>query len=155
MEQVIARLHEDIDGIEKLPGSRKLAAAVTLLREDLDEFLASFSDYIAGLQKKEESARDQFDLRYRRLIGLAEEMTAFSRKRPETACNAFKLLQVNQTLQPLKEEMEPYLDVELPLAEGDGFSYSDVSLLIRSYLDTGAVYARRRYGLHYYENGKS
>ena len=154
MEQTILKLHEDLDTMETLPCNRKMAAALSGLREDLDAFLDSFAACVDGLQAKKESDRELFDLRYRRLTGLAEEMTAFARKKPEAVCNAFKLAQVNQALLPLKEEMEPYLDISLALCDGEGFSYSDVSLLLRSYLDTGAVYARRRYGLNYYENRK-
>lgn len=93
----------------------------------------------AALREKEE-----FTLHYTLLVGLADQFTALGRKRPESACNAFKAQQVNRVLLPLKALTEE--DVDLVSEEGEQ-SYSDVSLLLRGYMDLCSHYARRRYGL--------
>ena len=55
----------------------------------------------------------------------------------------------------LKEELDVCFDADLDLADEDAsLSYSDLSFLLRSYLDLSSAYARRRYGLSYEENGK-
>ena len=49
-------------------------------------------------------------------------------------------------LRPLKAQMEEDMGVTLPLADEEGGqSYSDISLILRTYLDVSAAYVR-----HYY-----
>ena len=152
IEKALGALREDIDGLTGLPGSRKFASELSDLKQDFNALLDALDD---AEQSQAEAARDVFDLRYRRLAGISEEMTALARKRPESPCNVFKLRQVNGILQPLKDELEAYQGDSLPLADEDAaLSYSDVSLLVRSYLDLSAVYAARRYSLRYYDNKK-
>ena len=94
---------------------------------------------------------EEFELRYGQLAGLAEQFSALGRKRPESCCNAFKAQQVNLVLRSLRELMEE--DIGLVSEEGDQ-SYSDVSLLIRGYMDLCAFFASRQYGRRYDFRGR-
>ncbi len=95
--------------------------------------------------------REEFELCYGQLAGLAEQFSALGRKRPESACGTFKAQQVNRVLRPLRELMEE--DMGLVSEEGEQ-SYSDVSLLIRSYMDLCAFFASREYGRRYDFRGR-
>ena len=94
---------------------------------------------------------EEFELRYGQLAGLAEQFSALGRKRPESACGTFKAQQVNRVLRSLRELMEE--DMGLVSEEGEQ-SYSDVSLLIRSYMDLCAFFASREYGRSYDFRGR-
>ena len=94
---------------------------------------------------------EEFELCYSQLAGLAEQFSALGRKRPESACGTFKAQQVNRVLRPLRELMEE--DVGLVSEEGEQ-SYSDVSLLIRGYMDLCAFFASREYGRSYDFRGR-
>ena len=94
---------------------------------------------------------EEFELCYSQLAGLAEQFSALGRKRPESACGTFKAQQVNRVLRPLRELMEE--DMGLVSEEGEQ-SYSDVSLLIRGYMDLCAFFASRQYGRRYDFRGR-
>ena len=94
---------------------------------------------------------EEFELRYGQLAGLSEQFSALGRKRPESCCNAFKAQQVNRVLRPLRDLMEE--DMGLVSEEGEQ-SYSDVSLLIRGYMDLCAFFASRQYGRRYDFRGR-
>ena len=88
-------------------------------------------------------------------MGLVDEIRPLARKQPDARCNEYKLRRVNQVLLALKEELDVCFDADLDLADEDAsLSYSDLSFLLRGYLDLSSAYARRRYGLSYEENGK-
>ena len=131
--------------------------AIAVLKTDLEEMndLSSDPECVESpveQEEEEEGEAELFDLRHSQLVGLAEEIAVLARKRPEQPCRAFKAEQVNLVLRPLKDEMEEALGMTLRLVDGDGsLSYSDVSLLLRTYLDLSAVYALRHYQLEYYE----
>ena len=142
----------DLAALRQLSSNKKLEAGLHALEIDLDRFLDACEERVTQQEEREQSARDLFDLRHRQLVGLSEELGALSRKRPEQPCRTFKAQQVNLVLRPLREEMEKELELPPDLVDEDGgHSYSDVSLLVRTYLDLSAVYARRRYDLRYYE----
>ena len=89
---------------------------------------------------------DSFRLLHRQLAGLALEFGALTARWPEQACNRFKASRVNGVLHPLKAQMEEDMGVTLPLADEEGGqSYSDISLILRTYLDVSAAYVRRYY----------
>ena len=92
---------------------------------------------------------DNLTIKYNELT--AEQFTALGHKRPESACNAFKAQQVNRVLLPLKELTEE--DMGLVSEEGEQ-SYSDVSLLLRAYMDLCSHFALRRYDLKYDIRGR-
>ena len=98
----------------------------------------------------ESSEKEEFELRLAQLAGLSEQFTALGRKRPESACGTFKAQQVNRVLLPLKERMEKDTELALSLVSEEGEqSYSDVSLLLRGFLDLCSQYALRNYGRRY------
>ena len=89
---------------------------------------------------------DAFRLRHRMLAGQALELSHLAERQPEHACDAFKARQLNLVLRPLKEQMEEDMGVPLGLVSEDGENtYSDVSLMLRIYLDVSAAYVRRHY----------
>ena len=89
---------------------------------------------------------DRFRLIHRQLAGLAVEFGTLAARRPEQACNAFKAEQLNRILRPLKEQMEEDMGVSLSLVDGDGsLSYSDVAVILRTYLDVSAAYVHRHF----------
>ena len=83
IEKALGALREDIDGLTRLPGSRKFASELSDLKQDFNALLDALDD---AEQSQAEAARDVFDLRYRRLAGISEEITALARKRPEATC---------------------------------------------------------------------
>lgn len=147
MEEAIDKVQEFVDKIREI-GSKKVLAVMPDLEEWLDNLLRASEKAIKSRELEEQTAKEHFELYHRRLAGTSEEFTALARKQPESRCNPFKLEQVNQILCPLKEELEAYLGEPLSLADGEAaLTYSDVSLLLRNYLDLSDVYAPRRYHL--------
>ena len=74
------------------------------------------------------------------LNGLALELSHLAERQPEQICDAFKAQQLNLVLRPLKKQMEKDMGVPLSLVSEDGENtYSDVSLMLRIYLDVSAA----------------
>ena len=89
---------------------------------------------------------DRFRLLHRQLAGAASEFSALASGRPEASCNAFKAQQVNRILLAIKELLGEDAGFVLPMVSETGEeNYSDVSLLLRGWLDLCADYARRHY----------
>ena len=89
---------------------------------------------------------DFFRLLHRQLAGLALEMGVLAARMPEAPCNSCKAQLLNRVLGPLKERMEEDMGVVLSLVSDEGqHTYSDVSLLLRTYLDVSAAYVQRHY----------
>ena len=131
----------------KAIGSTKLQAKLDHLEADVQAFMDAAAEAMDVWEAEELSAYELFDLHYRRLAGLAEELCALGQKRPESLCNAFKLRQVNDVLEPLQEKLGKQFRQELPLLEEtDKPSYSDVALVLRNYLDLCTFYMKKRYG---------
>ena len=143
-------------------GGVRMAVEMADIHQALNGFLEALNEEYQKQAEEEREAEDEeearratYDLHHRRLIGLAEEIRPLARKRPDSPCNAYKLQQVNEVLSLLKEELDVCFNAELPLADEDAsLSYSDVSFLLRNYLDLSAAYARRHYRLRYDETGK-
>ena len=103
----------------------------------------------------EVSEKEAFSLCYTRLAGLSEQFTDLGRKRPESVCGTFKAQQANRVLLPMKELIEKDMGPALSLVSEEGEqSYSDVSLLIRGFMDLASHVARRRYGLVFDSRGR-
>ena len=160
VKDAIAVLKTDLEEMNDLSSDPEMDRAISDLKVHLDDFLDACTENLEEQEEEEEEEEGEeepdeaelFDLRHRQLVGLAEEIAVLARKRPEQPCRAFKAEQVNLVLRPLKDEMEEALGMTLRLVDGDGsLSYSDVSLLLRTYLDLSAVYALRHYQLEYYE----
>ena len=157
IQDAIAVLKTDLEEMKGLSSDPELDRAIGGLEVHLDDFLDACVEILQEQEEEDEEETEQdagelFDLRHRQLVGLAEEIAVLARKRPEQPCRAFKTEQVNLVLRPLKDEMEEELGMTLCLVSDDGsLSYSDVSLLLRNYLDLSAAYALRHYQLKYYE----
>ena len=144
-------LEKDIEELKKL-GSKRLQAKLEHLEGDLGSFLDAVAEAMDVWDAEELSEYEEFDLLVHRLAGLAEELCALGLKRPESVCNAFKIRQVNEILQPLREKLEKQFRQKLPLLEeAEKPSYSDVALLLRNYLDLCTFYMKKRYGTTYHE----
>lgn len=161
MVQALNRLKKGLTRLSS-KGGVKVASEVFDVRKDLDDFLAALdellrksADEAEAEEDVEEGARSSFDLCLRRLMGLAEEIRPLARKRPDSRCNVYKLRKVNDVLLKMREELEICFGGPLDLAEEEAsLTYSDVSFLLRNYLDLGVAYGRWHYGLRYDENGK-
>ncbi len=151
MKKSYLLVEKDIEDLKEI-GSKKLQAKLSHLETDLCAFLDAVAEAMDAWDAEELSAYERFDLHYHRLAGLAEELCALGQKRPESVCNLFKIRQVNDVLKPLQEELEKQFRQKLPLIEEEEqYTYSDVALLLRGYLDLCTVYAQRRYGTNYHE----
>ena len=136
----------DLAALRQLSSNKKLETGLHALEVDLDRFLDACEERVTQQEEREQSARDLFDLRHRQLAGLAVELGTLAAGRPEQACNAFKAEQLNRILRPLKEQMEEDMGVSLSLVDGDGsLSYSDVAVILRTYLDVSAAYVHRHF----------
>ena len=161
MDQKLKRLKSMIKKATN-KGGVKMAVEMADINQALNDFLDALNEDFEKQAEEEREAADEeearratYDLHHRRLIGLAEEIRPLARKRPDSPCNAYKLQQVNEVLFALKEELDACFNADLALADEDAsLSYSDVSFLVRNYLDLSAAYARRHYGLFYDETGK-
>ena len=161
MDQKLKRLKAMIKKATNKGGVR-MAVEMADINQALNDFLDALNEDVQKRAEEEREAADEeearratYDLHHRRLIGLAEEIRPLARKRPDSPCNAYKLHQVNEVLSLLKEELDVCFNADLALADEEAsLSYSDVSFLVRNYLDLSAAYARRHYGLFYDETGK-
>ena len=96
---------------------------------------------------------EPFRLLHRQLASFAEQFSSLAAARPERPCGAFKAQQLNRVLSPLRSLLaEDAADCgggepdALPLVSGtEEHSYSDVLLILRSYLDVCADFASRHY----------
>lgn len=139
-------VEKDLEELKKL-GSKKLQTKLDNLEADVQGFLDAVAEAMDIWDAEELSEYEEFDLLLHRLSGLAEELCALGQKRPESLCNAFKLRQVNDVLEPLQEKLGKQFRQELPLLEEtDKPSYSDVALVLRNYLDLCTFYMKKRYG---------
>lgn len=98
-------VEKDLEELKKL-GSKRLQAKLEHLEGDLGSFLDAVAEAMDVWDAEELSEYEEFDLLVHRLAGLTEELCALSLKRPESVCNAFKIRQVNEILQPLREKLE-------------------------------------------------
>ena len=147
-------------------------APITIPAEDADRLLALGNGDAALLYlwllknggrfdrekaEREENARQRGEFlgQYRWLSGQAKEMSAQAAKRPETKCREFKAFLLNGILVRLRDTLEADMEVSLPLvSEQEEHSYSDVSLLLRSYMDLCAGYAEKHYNLQFDFQGR-
>ena len=128
----------------RMTKSEKLHIAV--LRAMLS--LNTYFDVNERVIQRHEGQRgwDRFRLLHRQLSGLASEFYALAAACPESACGVFKAQQVNRILAQMKELLGEEMGLELPLVSEKGEqSCSDVSLLLRGWLDLCAEFAWRHY----------
>ena len=89
---------------------------------------------------------DSFCLIHRQLTGFSVEFSHFADRRPEAPCKPFKARQLNRVLSQLKNLMEEDMGVPLLLvSEEEEHTYSDVMVILRTYLDVAAAFVHRHY----------
>lgn len=149
-----------VDVLEVLLKTRQQKSALSSLWESLVEW-RNASLELLGEQVEEEAAKKEateeetFRFLHRQLVGFAEKFSAFSRGRQECVCKSFKAQQVNAVLRPLQALMEADMGVPLPLvSKEEQHTYSDVSLLLCTYLGVGASYAKKHFHLDFDVSGR-
>ena len=154
------RLTSRVDALQALLKTQKQKSALSSLWESIVEWRTAYIELL-GEQVKEEAAKkeaaeeESFRFLHRQLVGFAEKFTAFARGRQECVCKAFKAQQVNAVLRPLQALMEADMGVPLPLvSEEEQHTYSDVSLLLCTYLGVGASYAKKHFHLDFDVSGR-
>ena len=157
LDSIAEQIGETLEELRSLAKSKKQAERIDYLAERLEALCAAYEDLLREKAEREENARqrEEFLGCYRWLAGQAKEMSAQAAKRPETKCREFKAFLMNGVLMRLRETLEADMEVSLPLvSEQEGHSYSDVSLLLRSYMDLCAGYAEKHYNLRFDFQGR-
>ena len=153
------RVRERLDALEETLKLKKQHAALSALREDLNEYDAG---WVAFLEEKaaeevetEETDQEVFEALHGRLVSLADGFTDFARRHAERPCGAFKARQFNAALRPLRDLLEAETGASLSLvSEEEQNTYSDVSLLLCAYLGFSASYAKKHFDLEYDARGR-
>ena len=139
----VKRNYKDLSGMRC---SKQMRETLDTLWENTQALIQTLGEALQERAEQEQDAQMLADLRRSRLMGMSEEFVPFARKRPEQSCGSFKAQQVNQVLQPLKEELEERLGLTLSLVPEDGsLTYSDVCVLLRAYQDVSASYVHKHY----------
>lgn len=149
------RLASRADALQALLKTRQQKSALSSLWENIVEWRDAYNRFLREQKEKEASEEETFRFLHRQLVGFAEKFTTLSRGRQECVCKAFKAQQVNAVLRPLQALMEADMGVPLPLvSEEEQHTYSDVSLLLCTYLGVGASYAKKHFHLDFDASGR-
>ena len=148
------RVRECLDALEETLKLKKQHAALSALRDGLNEYDAG---WVGFLEDKQTGEADQevFEALHGRLVSLADGFTDFARRHAERPCGAFKARQFNAALRPLRDLLAADTGAPLPLvSEEEQNTYSDVSLLLCAYLGFSASYAKKHFDLEYDARGR-
>ena len=138
-----------------LTKNRKLQDCILAAYNDAEALCDTYEEEIQGYEALALSEQETFEFLHRQLVGFAEEVTALARKKPEGCCNLFKARQMNQVLSRLKDLMETDMELSLSLvSEEEEHTYSDVSLLLGSFVAASGIFARRKFDLNYDVKGQ-
>ena len=149
------RLVSRADALEALLKTGKQKAALSSLWEGVVEWRDAYQGLLGEREEKEATEKEDFEFLHSRLMGYVSQFSDLGRGRQESVCRPFKASQVNSVLRPLKALMEDAEGVPLPLvSESEEHTYSDVSLLLCTYLGVSAAFAKRRFGLEYDADGR-
>ena len=149
------RLVSRADALEALLKTGKQKTALSSLLDGIVEWRDAYHELLGEREEKEATEKENFEFLHARLMGYVSQFSNLGRGRQESVCRPFKASQVNSVLRPLKEMMEEATGVPLPLvSESEGHTYSDVSLLLCTYLGVSAAFAKRRFGLEYDVDGR-
>ena len=146
-----------LDALEETLKLKKQHAALSALRESLDEYDAGWVGFLEEEVTEEPGETDQevFESLHGRLVSLDGGFTDFARRHAERPCGAFKARQFNAALRPLRDLLEAETGAPLPLvSEEEQNTYSDVSLLLYAYLGLSAFYAKKHFDLEYDARGR-
>ena len=147
-------VRERLDALEETLKLKKQHAALSALRESLNEYDAGWVGFLEGKLAAGESDQEVFEALHGRLVSLADGFTDFARRHAERPCGAFKARQFNAALRPLRDLLEADAGAPLPLvSEEEQNTYSDVSLLLCAYLGFSASYAKKHFDLKYDARG--
>ena len=148
------RVRERLDALEETLKLKKQHAALSALRDGLNEYDAGWVGFLEDKQTGE-ADQEAFEALHGRLVSLAGGFTDFARRYAERPCGAFKARQFNAALRPLRDLLEADAGALLPLvSEEEQNTYSDVSLLLCAYLGVSASYAKKHFGLEYDARGR-
>ena len=148
--EIEERLASRVDALEVLLKTQKQRSALSSLWDSIVEWRNAYLELLGEKEKKKATEEETFRLLHRQLVGFAEKFTAFARSRQEGICKAFKAQQVNAVLRPLQALMEADMGVPLSLvSEEEQHTYSDVSLLLCTYLGVSASYAQKHFRLEF------
>ncbi|MBQ3757350.1 MAG: hypothetical protein II873_09570 [Oscillospiraceae bacterium] len=152
------RVRERLDALGETLKLKKQHAALSALRESLNEYDAGWVGFLeerlAGETETGESDQEVFEALHGRLVSLADGFSEFARHHAERPCGAFKARQFNAALRPLRDLLAADAGVSLPLvSEEEQNTYSDVSLLLCAYLGFSASYAKKHFDLKYDARG--
>ena len=152
-------VRERLDALEETLRLKKQHAALSALRESLNEYDAGWVGFLEGKVTEEEPGepdREVFESLHGRLLSLAGGFSDFARRHAERPCGAFKARQFNAALRPLRDLLEADAGVPLPLvSEEEQNTYSDVSLLLCAYLGFSASYAKKHFDLESDARGRA
>ena len=153
------RVRGHLDALEDTLKLKKQHAALSDLRESLNEYDASWVGFLeerlAGEAETGESDQEVFEALHGRLVSLADGFADFARRHAERPCGAFKARQFNAALRPLRDLLAADTGATLPLvSEEEQNTYSDVSLLLCAYLGVSASYAKKHFDLEYDARGR-
>ena len=154
------RVRERLDALEETLKLKKQHAALSALRDGLNEYDAGWVAFLeeksAGETEPGETDQEVFEAFHGRLVSLADGFTDFARRHAERPCGAFKARQFNAALRPLRDLLEADTGASLPLVseEEEQNTYSDVALLLCAYLGFSASYAKKRFDLEYDARGR-
>ena len=152
------RVREHLDALEETLKLKKQHAALSALRDGLNEYDAGWVGFLeekpAGEAETGETDQEVFESLHGRLVALADGFTDLARRHAERPCGAFKARQFNAALRPLRDILEADTGAPLPLvSEEEQHTYSDVSLLLCAYLGFSASYAKKHFDLEYDARG--
>ena len=152
------RVRERLDALEETLKLKKQHAALSALRDGLNEYDAGWVGFLeeklAGETETGEADQVVFEALHGRLVALADGFSDLAKRYAERPCGVFKARQFNAALRPLRELLEADTGAPLPLvSEEEQNTYSDVSLLLCAYLGVSASYAKKRFDLDYDARG--
>ena len=153
------RVRERLDALEETLKLKKQHAALSALRDGLNEYDAGWVAFLeektAGEAWTGETDQEVFESLHCRLVSLADGFSDFARRHAERPCGVFKARQFNAALRPLRDLLEAETGASLPLvSEEEQNTYSDVSLLLCAYLGVSASYAKKHFDLEYDVRGR-
>ena len=152
------RVRERLDALGETLKLKKQHAALSALRESLNEYDAGWVGFLEEslAEKAENGESDQeiFEALHGRLVALADGFSDFARRHAERPCGAFKARQFNAALRPLRDLLAADTGALLPrVSEEEQNTSSDVSLLLCAYLGFSASYAKKHFDLEYDARG--
>lgn len=145
--------NKHIHELEKIPGTPKCSTLADRMQANVEHIINAYEELISN--QIVSADREQFDLLHGMLTRLACEIASLSKKQPDGLVNAFKVVQINKILQPLKEIMKDEPSAEFlnlviepdPEARTDKSrnTYSDTAFILSQFKAACEKYISRHY----------